>query len=85
MILWLNELSLWLTFLDGNRKLVKYPGETELRIFKLLSKYIKDPLQARKFIDNLLPFLGKKAQNSGKTMAHQFLSWYLLYKHLLCP
>ncbi|CBI17281.3 unnamed protein product, partial [Vitis vinifera] len=46
------------------RKLVKYPGETELRIFKLLSKYIKDPLQARKFIDNLLPFLGKKAQNS---------------------
>ena len=61
MILWLNELSLWLTFLDGNRKLVKYPGETELRIFKLLSKYIKDPLQARKFIDNLLPFLGKKA------------------------
>ena len=46
------------------RILVKYPGETELRIFKLLSKYIKDPLQARKFIDNLLPFLGKKAQNS---------------------
>ena len=45
------------------RKLVKYPRETELRIFKLLSKYIKDPLQARKFIDNLLPFLGKKAQN----------------------
>ncbi|WKA06820.1 hypothetical protein VitviT2T_024701, partial [Vitis vinifera] len=43
------------------RKLVKYPRETELRIFKLFSKYIKDPLQARKFIDNLLPFLGKKA------------------------
>lgn len=67
--MWLNELPLWLTSLDGIRKLVKYPGETELRIFKLLSKYIKNTLQARKFIDNLLPFLGKRAQKSGKTMA----------------
>ena len=50
--------------MQQKRKIVKYPGETELRIFKLLSKYIKDPLQTRKFVDNLLPFLGKKAQNS---------------------
>ena len=46
------------------RKLVKYHGETEPKIFKLLLKYIKDPLQVRIFIDNLFPFLGKKAQNS---------------------
>ncbi|PON57236.1 Coatomer beta subunit [Trema orientale] len=46
------------------RKLVKCPGETEIRIFKLLSKYVKDPLPARKFIDILLPFLAKGVQNS---------------------
>ncbi|KAK9281533.1 hypothetical protein L1049_004436 [Liquidambar formosana] len=46
------------------RKLVKCPGERELRIFKLLLKYIKDPFLARKFVDILLPFLTKRAQNS---------------------
>ncbi|KAL5542673.1 hypothetical protein UlMin_010383 [Ulmus minor] len=46
------------------RELVKCPGQTEMRIFKLLSKYIKDPLLAKKFVDILLPFLAKGAQNS---------------------
>ncbi|GAV59009.1 LOW QUALITY PROTEIN: DRIM domain-containing protein, partial [Cephalotus follicularis] len=46
------------------RKLVKYPGEQEIRIFKLLSKYIKDPSSARKFVDILLPFLAKGDQHS---------------------
>ncbi|XP_062109162.1 uncharacterized protein LOC133819824 isoform X2 [Humulus lupulus] len=46
------------------RKLVKYPGETEIRIFKFLSKYVKDPMPARKFIDILLPFLSKGVQSS---------------------
>lgn len=46
------------------RKLVKCPGETEMKIFKLLSKYIKDPFLARKFIDILLPFLAKGVPNS---------------------
>ncbi|KAF5740542.1 small subunit processome component 20 isoform X1 [Tripterygium wilfordii] len=47
------------------RKLVKHPGEMEIRIFKLLSKYISGPSLARKFIDILLPFLTKRVQNSG--------------------
>ncbi|XP_059666315.1 uncharacterized protein LOC132312087 [Cornus florida] len=46
------------------RKLVKCPGERELSIFKLLSKYIGDPSAATKFVDILLPFLAKRAQNS---------------------
>ncbi|XP_048334306.2 uncharacterized protein LOC107422300 isoform X3 [Ziziphus jujuba] len=45
------------------RKLVKSPGETELRIFNLLSKYIKDPPSARKFVDILLPFITKGVEN----------------------
>ncbi|KAM7486094.1 hypothetical protein LguiA_002103 [Lonicera macranthoides] len=46
------------------RKLVKSPGERELIIFKLLSKYIKDPSAARKFVDILLPLLTKRLENS---------------------
>ncbi|KAG6678404.1 hypothetical protein I3842_14G078800 [Carya illinoinensis] len=46
------------------RKLVKCPGERDIRIFKLLSKYIKDPLLARKFVDVLLPFIAKRAKVS---------------------
>ncbi|KAA8534172.1 hypothetical protein F0562_031635 [Nyssa sinensis] len=46
------------------RKLVKCPGERELSIFKLLSKYIKDPAAGRKFVDILLPLLAKRAKIS---------------------
>lgn len=48
----------------ARRKLVKSPGERELNIFKLLSKYIKDPSSASKFVDIMLPMLIKGAQNS---------------------
>ncbi|KAJ0093493.1 hypothetical protein Patl1_26060 [Pistacia atlantica] len=47
------------------KKLLKSSGETEIRIFKLLSKYIKDPSMARKFVDILLPFLVKGVKDSG--------------------
>ncbi|PSS35668.1 Small subunit processome component like [Actinidia chinensis var. chinensis] len=46
------------------RKLVKFPGERELNIFKLLSKYIKDTSAAIKFVEILLPLLTKGVQNS---------------------
>ncbi|XP_021290199.1 small subunit processome component 20 homolog isoform X1 [Herrania umbratica] len=49
----------------SKRKLVRCPGETEIRIFKLLSKYIRDPLLAKKFVDILLPFLSNRVQGSG--------------------
>ncbi|KAE8036875.1 hypothetical protein FH972_009508 [Carpinus fangiana] len=63
---------------DTKGKLVKCPGEREIRIFKLLSKYVKDPLLlskyikdpllatkfvATKFVDILVPFIRKRAKN----------------------
>ncbi|XP_050365350.1 uncharacterized protein LOC126783867 isoform X2 [Argentina anserina] len=48
----------------AKRKLLKHPGETEVRIFKILPKYINDPLSARKFVDILLPVLANGAQDS---------------------
>ncbi|KAB1216916.1 hypothetical protein CJ030_MR4G016071 [Morella rubra] len=45
------------------RKLLKCPGERDIRIFQLLSKYVKDPLLARKFVDILLPFISRRAKN----------------------
>lgn len=47
------------------RKLVKRPGESQVKIFKLLPKYVQDPLLAGKFLDILLLFLSKDAENSG--------------------
>lgn len=41
-------------------------GKTELRILKLLAKYIKDPMAAMKFVDIMLPFLAKRALSSGE-------------------
>ncbi|MBA0664450.1 hypothetical protein Goklo_004447, partial [Gossypium klotzschianum] len=48
----------------SKRKLVRCPGQTEIRIFKLLLKYIRNPLLAKKFVDILLPFLSKRVQGS---------------------
>ncbi|KAM3327222.1 small subunit processome component 20 isoform X1 [Capsicum chacoense] len=50
---------------DGapKRKIVNYPGEKELSVFKLLSKHIKGPLAARKFLDILLPLLSKRSKD----------------------
>ncbi|CAH2042257.1 unnamed protein product [Thlaspi arvense] len=47
------------------RKLVKCTGERELRIFKLLSGYINNPLAANKLVDVVLPLLTKAAPDSG--------------------
>ena len=44
---------------------MKFPGERELNIFKLLSKYIKDTSAAIKFVEILLPLITKGVQNSG--------------------
>ncbi|CAH9107367.1 unnamed protein product [Cuscuta epithymum] len=51
---------------DGprKRKFTKYPGENELNVFKLLSKYIDEPLAAKKYVDVLLPLLSKKSHTS---------------------
>ncbi|KAI9195334.1 hypothetical protein LWI28_013950 [Acer negundo] len=46
------------------RKLVKSSGEVEIKIFEVLSKYIKDPLQAKTFVEILLPFLEKGVKDS---------------------
>ncbi|KAM7259266.1 hypothetical protein ACFE04_015007 [Oxalis oulophora] len=48
------------------RKSVRTPGEKEMRIFKLLSKYITQQLLAEKFVDILLPFFTKKVKHSGR-------------------
>ncbi|KAH9620789.1 hypothetical protein KSS87_018169 [Heliosperma pusillum] len=40
---------------EQKRNLLKHPGEVVLRIFKLLSRFIKDESAARKFVDILLP------------------------------
>lgn len=57
-----------ITYYFGARKLLKHPGETEVRIFKILPKYINDALPARKFVDILLPVLANGAQDSGSNI-----------------
>ncbi|VFR01143.1 unnamed protein product [Cuscuta campestris] len=49
---------------SSKRKLTTYPARNELNVFKLLSKYIDDPLAAKKFVDVLLPLLSKKSHTS---------------------
>ncbi|OWM88808.1 hypothetical protein CDL15_Pgr020762 [Punica granatum] len=59
--------SLHSLFMGNNvlkRKLIKRSGETQIKIFKSLSKFVKDPLLARKFLDILLLFLSKETHNS---------------------
>ncbi|XP_052728331.1 uncharacterized protein LOC108328944 isoform X4 [Vigna angularis] len=46
------------------RKLIKSPGETVIRIFKFLPKYIRDAELAKQFVDILLLFMEKNTQNS---------------------
>ncbi|GAB4851882.1 hypothetical protein Ancab_031281 [Ancistrocladus abbreviatus] len=50
------------------RKLFKYPGETLLRVLKLLSKFIKDPPLARKFVEISLPLVYNGAKKSDVCM-----------------
>ncbi|GLU08657.1 hypothetical protein SLE2022_255570 [Rubroshorea leprosula] len=52
----------------SKRKMVRCPGETEITIFRLLSKHIKDSTLAKKFVDILLPFLSKKVIGSDVSL-----------------
>ncbi|XP_004492742.1 uncharacterized protein [Cicer arietinum] len=59
--------SIWCLFGSDNaakRKLIKSPGETVIRIFKFLPKYIKEAELANRFVGILLLFLEKKTQSS---------------------
>ncbi|CAJ1855344.1 unnamed protein product [Sphenostylis stenocarpa] len=47
-----------------NRKLIKNPGESLIRILKFLPKYIREAELAKQFVDILLLFMEKKTQNS---------------------
>ncbi|XP_073005480.1 uncharacterized protein [Typha latifolia] len=53
---------------EFHRKFTIWPGQRELRIFKLLVKYIKDPKAAACFVDILLPFFRKKDVNSDEQL-----------------
>lgn len=46
------------------RMLVQYRGDKGLVLFKLLSKYVKEPSAATKFIEILLPLLEKRPKDS---------------------
>ncbi|XP_010445040.1 PREDICTED: U3 small nucleolar RNA-associated protein 20-like [Camelina sativa] len=46
------------------RKSVKYHGEREMKILKLLSKRVRDPSHAMKYLDVLLSFLDKSVKDS---------------------
>lgn len=49
---------------EKKRKLLKHPGDTVLRVFKLLSKFIKNQSAAKKFVDILLPLACDGIKNS---------------------
>lgn len=48
-----------------SRKSVKYHGEREIRILKLLSKHMRDQSCAMKYLEVLLSFLDKNVKDSG--------------------
>ncbi|KNA06859.1 hypothetical protein SOVF_177220 isoform A [Spinacia oleracea] len=55
-------------FTERRRKLHKHPGETVLRVLKLLSKFIKDQSAARKFVDILLLLASDGIKNADVCM-----------------
>lgn len=48
-----------------SRKSVKYHGEREIKILKLLSKRMRDHSHVMKYLDVLLSFLDKSVKDSG--------------------
>ncbi|KAJ6298901.1 hypothetical protein OIU76_019961 [Salix suchowensis] len=65
LLLNLDELINSLHHLFQSDKATKrYPGETQIRIFKFLSKYIKDQLPARQLVDILLSSLTIRYKDS---------------------
>lgn len=63
-------------FLFFSRKLIQSPGETVIKIFKFLPKYIKEVDLAKQFVDILLLFIEKKSQSSGERMS--FISFFFI-------
>ncbi|CAK7328417.1 unnamed protein product [Dovyalis caffra] len=65
LLLHLDKLINSLHHLFQSDKATKrYPGETQIRIFKFLSKYIKDQLPARQLVDILLSSLAMRYKDS---------------------
>ncbi|KAL7121582.1 hypothetical protein ACP275_02G190700 [Erythranthe tilingii] len=58
-----NLHSFFTNYKATKRQLVNFPGKREFTIFNLLSKYVKEPPTAKKFVDILLPLLTKRHQN----------------------
>ncbi len=55
------------------RKSGTWLGQRELRLFKLLMKYITDPSSAEHVLDLILPFFSKKDLNPGKPFCQVYL------------
>ncbi|CAL9093376.1 unnamed protein product [Musa textilis] len=51
-----------------HRKCTTWPGTTELRIFKLLVRYITDPTVAGQFVDILMPLFKKKDSSPDEAL-----------------
>lgn len=68
-----------------SRKSVKYHGEREIRILKLLSKHMRDQSCVMKYLDVLLSFLDKNVKNSGMdTLTDFFLDKKCNIMSLVC-
>ncbi|CAA6658531.1 unnamed protein product [Spirodela intermedia] len=52
----------------SQRKTIIWPAMEEIRIFKLLGRYVNETSIAREFIDIMLPFFGKKGLNSDECL-----------------
>lgn len=65
------------------RKSVKYHGEREMKIVKLLSKHMRDRSRVMKYLDVLLSFLDKSVKDSGMVTLITFLGRNLQY-HVSC-
>lgn len=66
----LNAHYVALCFFFPVRKLIKSPGETVIRVFKFLPKYIKEEELAKKLVDLLLLFVAKKPESSGQKISY---------------
>lgn len=67
-----------------SRKSVKYHGEREIKILKLLSKRMRDRSHVMKYLDVLLSFLDKSVKDSGMVTLIAFIGkTFFLIKILL--
>lgn len=68
-----------------SRKSIKYHGEREIRILKLLSKHMGDQSCAMKYLEVLLSFLDKNVKDSGM-VSYTLITffWIKLQYHVSC-